>query len=256
MPNKKRVLRVAHVLSHAPLDISDTKVTVDPIHATTDGQTDGGYKTHGRTQSDIQTDRNRQTHTYAVVQDITWSLKRPLHSVLPTQRRSDIVEAVRPEWITWEFFKDYTHLLADSQELRRSMADGSTTVGLLNECKCRFDGCERPKPLFDRALDGRTVVYPPNSEEARLDDLVVGILEGVDDALEYTLSCSDEFRTMKCLECGEVFGCIDKFDAHCKGEINRLSRRLMELLSERQKLPGKSSYAIKDMNCRERDLGD
>lgn len=127
------------------------------------------------------------------------------------------------------------------------MASISPVVGKVSTCTCRFEGCKRPRDLVGKALDGRTVVYPADSEEARLWELINKVWDEIQEAWECEdeakvtalYSLKDWFGKRDCLVCKQTFDSIDLFVRHCEDETKVLSERVKELLSSRQKLAGK-----------------
>jgi hypothetical protein len=111
------------------------------------------------------------------------------------------------------------------------MIDNGATVGGESECGCRFEDCKRPKSLFGQALDGRIVVYPLDSEEARLDERVLELTQ-------WWVACRSMDCVTKCPECKEEFHTV-YISQHVRAEEEKLAIRQKELLSERQKLLGK-----------------
>jgi hypothetical protein len=132
------------------------------------------------------------------------------------------------------------------------MASISPVAGKVSTCTCRFEGCKRPMDLVGKASDGRTVVYPSDSEEARLWELVNKVWDEIQEAWECedeakaTALCSpkDSFSKRDCLVCKQTFDSIDLFVGHCEYEAKVLSERVKELLSSRQKLAGKCGLRI------------
>jgi hypothetical protein len=121
------------------------------------------------------------------------------------------------------------------EDTKQAVVVGGSKSG----CMCRFDGCKKPRLLFSKALDGRIVVYPPNSEEARLDEL----MESIGEESEGVWECPDQFKeTKKCLVCEKTFESIDGFIEHCRVELGVLSRRRKGLLTCRQEQPGEFLY--------------
>jgi hypothetical protein len=121
----------------------------------------------------------------------------------------------------------------------REPSGGVTTEGV-GDCRCRFPGCSIPLMLCGEATDGRMVVYPEDSEERTLDELINSIRNSITQVFRYR----QQIAVVECIECKQSFTDVNTFIAHAQEEITSLYRRQAIMLSERQKLPGEFSCSF------------